>query len=178
VAQLGELQHRARHCLSRRIERSRERYDLTVCRWPQPQAIFAPVVQRLDELGERLPRSLAARAGTARGDLNLVAGRLRPELIDQRITRLAEQLSGLWRLAELAHPDKPLERGFARVTSRDGRTLTQAAGARAARELRLHFGDGAVDATVDGAGAPPRLERAPRRSYIAPQPGLFDEPEE
>ena len=46
------------------------------------------MVQRVDELGERLPRSLAARAGNARADMNLVAGRLRRELIDQRIARL------------------------------------------------------------------------------------------
>src|SRR6059058_4742858 len=43
VAQLGELQHRSQHCLSRRIERSRERFELTVCRWPEPQAIFGPI---------------------------------------------------------------------------------------------------------------------------------------
>jgi exodeoxyribonuclease VII large subunit len=178
VAQLGELQHRAQHCLSRRVERGRERYDLTVCRWPEPQAIFAPVVQRVDELGERLPRSLAARAGSARADFNLVAGRLRRELVDDRIGRLAEQLSAAWKMAELVHPERPLSKGYVRVTGRDGRTLTHAADARAARELRLHFGDGAVDATVDGAGASARVERAPRRSYIAPQPGLFDEPEE
>src|SRR3982751_2375032 len=72
AAQLSELGHRAQHCLSRRIERSRERFDLTNCRWLKPQAIFAPMVQRLDEIGERLPRSLAARAGAARADLNLV----------------------------------------------------------------------------------------------------------
>jgi exodeoxyribonuclease VII large subunit len=103
---------------------------------------------------------------------------LRRELVDQRLSRLSDQLAGLWRLAELAHPDKPLQRGFARITDRSGKTLTHAADARAARELRLHFGDGAVDSTVDGASAPPRVERTPRRSYIAPQPGLFDEPEE
>src|SRR4029079_17682248 len=57
LAQLGELTHRAQHCLLRRVERTRERFDLTVCRWPQPQAIFAPMAQRLDEVGERLPRS-------------------------------------------------------------------------------------------------------------------------
>ena len=177
-AQLDELSHRAQNCLSRRIERNRERFDLTICRWPEPQALFAPAIQRVDDLGERLPRSLAARAGGARADMNLVTGRLRRELVDQRISRLSEQLAGLWRLAELAHPDKPLARGFARVTDRSGRTLTHAADARAACELRLHFGDGAVDSTVDGSGAPPRVERTPRRSYIAPQPGLFDEPEE
>src|SRR5438045_217825 len=119
VGQLGELQHRAQQCLARRIERSRERFELTLGRWPEPQAIFVGAVQRLDEVGERLPRSLAARAGSARGDFNLVAGRLRRNLIDQRISRLGEQLAGLWRLAELAHPDKPLSRGCARVTTRD-----------------------------------------------------------
>ena len=177
-AQLHELSHRAQNCLSRRIERNRERFDLTICRWPEPQALFAPAIQRVDDLGERLPRSLAARAGSARADMNLVTGRLRRELVDQRLSRLSEQLAGLWRLAELAHPDKPLARGFARVTDRSGKTLTHAADARAARELRLHFGDGAVDSTVDGSVAPPRVERTPRRSYIAPQPGLFDEPGE
>jgi len=178
VAQLGELQQRAQQCLSRRVERSRERFDLTVCRWPEPQAIFAPMMQRLDDAGERLPRSLAARAGTARGDLNLVAGRLRRNLIDQRISRLGEQLAGLWRLAELAHPDKPLSRGFARVTTRDGYTLTHARDAREAQRLTLHFTDGAVDASVDGTAPPKAVERKQRKPYMPPQPGLFDPAEE
>ena len=182
LAQLGELSHRAQHCLSRRAERGRELLDLTVCRWPEPQAIFAPMAQRLDEVGERLPRSLAARAGTARGDLNLVAGRLRRELLDQRVERLNEQLGGLWRMAELAHPERPLERGYARVTGRDGNTLIHARDAREAGLLTLRFADGSVDAAVDGAvdrATPARpVERKPRRSYISPQPGLFDPPEE
>jgi exodeoxyribonuclease VII large subunit len=178
LAQLGELSHRAQHCLARRAERCRERLDLTVCRWPQPQALFAPPAQRLDELGERLPRSLAARAGSARADLNLVAGRLRRELIDQRISRLAEKLSAAWRMAELAHPERPLGRGFARVTSRDGRTLIHARDAREAKALTLNFADGRVDATVDGAAGPEKVERKRTKSYIAPQPGLFDRGED
>ena len=177
-AQLSELQHRAQHCLSRRIERGRERFELTSCRWPQPQAIFAPMIQRLDEVGERLPRSLAARAGTARADLNLVAGRLRPDLIDQRIERLSERLGAAWKMAQLVHPERPLSKGYVRVTDRDGKTLTHSAEARAAERLALHFGDGKVDATVDGTGQPKLVERKPRRSYIPPQPGLFDPAED
>ncbi len=176
LEQLDELTLRAQHCLERRIERRRERFDLAVCRWPQPQAIFAPVVQRLDELGERLPRSLDARAGHARADMNLVVGRLRRELVDQRIARLSEQLSALWKMAELAHPERPLSKGYVRVTDRAGKTLTDAGDARVARELRLHFGDGTVDATVDGK--PAAVERKPRRAYMPPQPGLFDRGEE
>jgi exodeoxyribonuclease VII large subunit len=177
-AQLGELQHRAHHCLSRRIERGRERFDLTVCRWPEPQAIFAPMVQRVDELGERLPRSLASRAGHARADLNLVAGRLRRDLIDQRIARLSERLSAAWKMAELVPPERPLSKGYVRVTSRDGRTLTHADDARAAQRLTLRFGDGSVDASVEGSAAPTMVEPKRRKPYIPPQPGLFDPAED
>ena len=133
-AQLAELSHRAQQCLARRAERCRERFDLTVCRWPEPRSIFAPVVQRVDELGERLPRSLAARAGNASADMNLVAGRLRRELVDERIARLSERLSAAWKMAELVHPERPLSRGFVRVTDRYGQDTAHAAdGARGAR---------------------------------------------
>ena len=81
-------------------------------------------------------------------------------------------------MAELVHPDRPLSRGFVRVTDRNGKTLTHAADARSARELRLHFGDGELDVTVGSGSAPPRVERPSRRPYIAPQPGLFDDPED
>jgi exodeoxyribonuclease VII large subunit len=177
LAQLGGLQHRAQECLSRRVERTRERFDLTICRWPEPQAIFAPMVQRLDDVGERLPRALASRAGSSRADLNLVAGRLRRDLLDQRVLRLTERLSAAWKMAELAHPERPLSKGYVRVTSRDGATLTHAADARSAKLLTLRFGDGSVDASVDGSNPAP-VERKPRRSYNAPQPGLFDPAED
>jgi exodeoxyribonuclease VII large subunit len=178
IAQLAELTHRALHCLSHRANRCRERFDLTVCRWPEPQALFAPMAQRVDEVGERLPRSLAARAGRARAELNLVAGRLRRELLDQRIGRLSDKLSAAWKMAELVHPERPLSKGYVRVTSRDGLTLTRAREAREARLLTLHFGDGAVDASVDAAAGRPAVERNPRRSYMPPQPGLFDRAED
>ena len=111
--------------------------------------------------------------------MNLVAGRLRRELVDQRVAHLSDKLAAAWQMAELVHPDRPLTRGYARVTDRTGKTLTRAADARSARELRLRFGDGEVEAVVDGAArsAPP-VERKPRRHYVAGQPGLFDPPEE
>jgi exodeoxyribonuclease VII large subunit len=177
-AELGELAHRAQHCLARRTERARERFDLTVCRWPQAETIFQPVAQRLDEVAERLPRSLAARAGSARADMNLIAGRLRSGLVDQKIARLGERLAAAWKMAELAHPERPLQRGFARVTDRHGKTLTSAAAAEAAGALSLRFGDGEIDASVGSVTQPTPVERKPRRSYVASQPGLFDASEE
>ena len=179
-ALLTDLARRAAHCLSLRSDRARERLELTVCRWPQPQALFLPAAQRTDELGERLPRALAARAGHARADLNAIAPRLRVDLVNDRIRRAGEQLAALWRLADLAHPERPLQRGFARITSRAGRTVARAADAVAERLLTLHFADGQVEAIAgEGAASPPkRVERGRSRSYLPPQPGLFDEPEE
>ena len=180
-AQLAELGRRAAQCLGARADRARERLELTACRWPRPEALFAPAAQRADELGERLPRALAARAGHARADLNAVAPRLRPELLRDRVERAAEKLESLWKMAGLVHPDRPLSKGFARVTSRAGKTLTSAADAIAERLLTLHFGDGSVDAMAGDQArhtAPKRVERGRSRSYLPPQPGLFDEPEE
>jgi hypothetical protein len=60
-----------------------------------------------------------------------------------------------------------------------GATLTRSADACADKLLTLRFGGGAVDARVAGAGERPpqgKVERKPRRSYVAPQPHLFDPP--
>jgi len=109
----------------------------------------------------------------ARANLNAVAPRLRPALLLDRLSRASERLASLWRLAELAHPDRPLQRGFVRVTDRAGKTLARAADAIAARLLTLHFGDGEVEATAGDGAAP--VERRRRSSYVAKQAGLFDE---
>ena len=179
LAELDALAHRVRQCLSRQADRARERLELTASRWPEPQALFAPAVQRVDDFGERLPRALSARAGHARADLNAIAPRLRSELLKDRIERAADKLASLWRLAELAHPDRPLRRGFVRVTDRAGKTLAKVGDALAAKLLTLHFGDGNFDVATDGAPLPKaRLERGKPRPYVASQRGLFDEPEE
>ena len=180
LAQLGQLSRRSQSCLTRQADRIRERLELTVSRWPQAQALFSPLAQRMDDYSERLPRALASRASHARADLNATAPRLRPELLTVRIERAGERLASLWRLAELAHPDRPLRRGFARVTSRSGRTIVQSGDALKERLLTIHFGDGVVPATTGETGdsaadKAAAVERKARRSYVAPQPGLFDE---
>ena len=97
-------------------------------------------------------------------------------------THQREKLAALWRLAEMAHPERPLQRGFVRVTDRAGKTLVHAADARAAGAIDLHFADGRVAAHIgDGMGPTPfrpakRVERKGSSSY-PPQPGLFDSEE-
>ncbi|MDQ3483365.1 MAG: exodeoxyribonuclease VII large subunit [Pseudomonadota bacterium] len=172
---IDEFGRRTMNCLSKMADRARERLELTVCRWPRSESLFAPMTQRLDEVGDRLPRALASRAGDSRADLNAVAPRLRPEILTDRLKRSSEKLESLWRLAVLAHPEGPLKRGFVRVTDRSGKTLAKTADAIAARLLTLRFGDGEVEAVTGSPAAP--VERKRRSSYVAPQRGLFDETE-
>ncbi len=181
LAMLDDRGRRLGSSLRLQAGRSAERLGGLTARWPNAAGLFEPGRRSLGEVAARLPRALAARTAHARGDLGEVAPRLRVALIEQRIERGREQLTALWRLAGLAHPERPLQRGFARVTDRHGKTILHAGDAREAALLMLRFADGSVEATVDGAGL--RVERASPRSYrpakpgppTAPQPGLFDE---
>ncbi|MEA3042756.1 MAG: exodeoxyribonuclease large subunit [Sphingomonadales bacterium] len=164
LALVRDLAVRAGRCARRTVERGAEQLQALRRRWPAPEALFAPQRQRLDELAERLPRALRGRLDRARGELGRAGGALRPALLVSRWRRARERLDALWRVAELAHPNKPLARGYARVESRDGRTLTSAAAANEARLLRLQFADGSLEAAV---------ERSKRTSY---QKGKADQP--
>jgi exodeoxyribonuclease VII large subunit len=170
LASLRELGMRAGRCAHRYHALGRERLDATARRLPKPDGLLAPQRQRLDELSVRLPQGLARRLAVARGDLahatgalrptvlrgrverareRLVAARLRPVLITRRIDDRRQQLARLWRLAESLHPNKPLERGYARVERRRGGVVSNKAEAEAAGALTLQFVDGAVDARVE-----------------------------
>jgi exodeoxyribonuclease VII large subunit len=184
-AMLADREIRMGSSLAMQAGRAGERLGSVTARWPEAERLFEPVRGRVADVAARLPRALAARAAHARADLGQVAPRLRMRLVSERIERGREQLAALWRLAGLAHPERPLSRGFVRVTDRQGKTIIHAGDARAAAALSLRFADGSVDATVDGSarGLEARLEQASPRSYrpaskkasTPPQPGLFDE---
>jgi exodeoxyribonuclease VII large subunit len=82
-------------------------------------------------------------------------------------------------MAELVHPERPLTRGFVRVTDRAGKTLLHAAAGRAAGAIVLHFAEGRVGAQVgDSAGPQPfrpakRVERKAGGPYLPGQADLF-----
>ena len=179
AALLAELAHRLTACVTRTSVRAGERLEQVAHRWPEAANLFAPFVQRLDDAGDRLPRALVQRTAHARADLAEVAPRLQSRLLAERISRAQEKLASLWRLAELAHPEKPLQRGFVRVTDRSGKTIIHAADARAAIAIDLHFADGRVPAQVgDGAAPQPfrparRVERKGQGPYLPGQADLF-----
>lgn len=183
AAFLAELDHRMAACVTRGAARAAERLELISSRWPEGANLFAPFAQRLDDAGDRLPRALMQRTAHARADLAAVAPRLQARLLSERISRAHEKLGSLWRLAELAHPERPLQRGFVRVTDRAGKTIIHAADARAAAQVDLHFADGRVAAHIGDGTAPvpfrpaKRVERKGSTAYPPGQPGLFDDEE-
>ena len=159
LAQVRDFGARAERCARRGVERSLEQLAALLSRWPEREALLAPQQQRLDELADRLPRALGGRLDRARGELGRAGGALRPALLKSAHRRAKERLEALWRVALLAHPNRPLEKGYARVEDREGRTLISAEAAREAKLLRLVFGDGRVDAAVGDTVERPQRAR-------------------
>lgn len=92
--------------------------------------------------------------GVARSQLERSSGAIRLSVLDQCMTAATNKFAGVSRHLDLVHPNRPLEKGYAWVEARGtGRVVGSAEAARAAGAVRLHFGDGAVDARIDGNGA-------------------------
>lgn len=169
AAQIDELAFRMRRCATRPVLLGRERLEARAQRLPRPQALLESAAQRLDEAGEKLRRGLSDRAAAAQRRLDQAAGGLSLPVLRQRLVAERQRLerSGLNvrllsrrhaqatdRFAALARvlpqldPDKPLDRGFARVLSASGETLTSHDAASREAALVLKFRDGKLAVSV------------------------------
>jgi exodeoxyribonuclease VII large subunit len=180
LATVREFGLRAGRCARRYREHAAERLTAVARHLPPPDRLLASQRQKLDDLGDRLPRGLSARLAHARRDLAEAAGalrpnllatkvsrgrerlaavRLRPALINTRIVEARDRLGRLWRLAEQLHPDRPLARGYARVETRDGKVIASSTAAKTSGAVTLIFADGRVGARVEG-GTRAAIERS------------------
>ncbi|NIJ08342.1 exodeoxyribonuclease VII large subunit [Sphingomonas vulcanisoli] len=196
AAGVQELWLRAGRCARRYRDHGAERLGNVARRLPPPDRLLAPQRQRLDDAGDRLPRALGRHLAEARSELAQTSGalrpalltarvsrgrerlgalRLRPQLIQHRLTDASERLARLWRVAEQLHPDKPLARGYARVEARDGHTVASAAQAKAANAVTLVFADGRVAARVED-GAPPSYDRPQASKPTRAKPAPIEQP--
>lgn len=168
VASIAQSSLRASRAMHRLHERASERLIAIARLLPRRESLFAPQQQKLDECGERLPRALGTRLALAGAALDRWRGRLRPGLLAAGVSAGETRFSGLSRLLDQLHPDRPLARGYARVSTRGGETVSSRAAAAAAKALTLHFADGAIGARVEGAAKP---SYSPPKG---PEPTLFD----
>ncbi|WP_353218226.1 exodeoxyribonuclease VII large subunit [Sandarakinorhabdus sp.] len=73
----------------------RERTEALARRLPQPRNLIGLAAQRVDDLAERLPKALEARAGSFALRLERAGGRLRPALLMTRVDQGGQRLAGL-----------------------------------------------------------------------------------
>ena len=193
AAALADFEARKKRAILRPVQLGRERLQTRADRLPRREALLEPHAQRLDDLAERLRRGLRDRAAQGRERLSnlrlapavlernlreaqraLAGQKLAPALVERPLAERRERLAALGRLAEQLHPDRPLARGYVRVTDAEGRTITDRAGAAREAALTLKFRDGDLDVSTGGAAAPTAPRRKPAKPGTAPkQEDLF-----
>ncbi len=146
---------------SQRLDGETERLGLAA------QNRLGTLAERIGALGSRLrhPRDVMNAAGL---QLDQSGDRLRPAF-DRLLLNLADRLATQSKLLQSVSYKSVLERGFALVRDAAGNPVLRATDAIAGAAIDIEFTDGAVGATVDGAGGAPRskpkakAKAAPRR---------------
>jgi exodeoxyribonuclease VII large subunit len=106
--------------------------------------------------------------------LESVAGRLQPG-VARGLERAAERLGALAKLYASVDPERPLQRGFARVTRADGSIVHAGAALASGEEVAIKFGDKVTrQAVIDGAGSAPAVAKPVRAKPKAPSPPQGD----
>ena len=117
--------------------------------WPAVSARLSPLL---------LQRPQAVQ----RQRLDSVAGRLQPGVL-RGLERASERLVALSKLYVSVDPDRPLQRGFARVTRADGSIVHAGASLAGGEEVAIKFGDRVTrQAVIDGAAADPGAPKPQR----------------
>lgn len=148
---LEGLDRRARQALRQTLREREQRLAGAARRLPSMERPVRQALARLDELGRRSTLAL-----------------------DRLTRRQSERLDRLSRLFASLDPDRPLERGFARVHHADGRLVRSAAQLVAGDALSLKFRDGEAGAVVSGdAPAPKPASRPKPKAPPAGQGDLF-----
>ena len=175
VSELGGRMHR---CGGRVVDERRGRIEHANRALQRVPDLVRLAEQRFDIVSGRLGAALAKNAAAHERDLVRVASRLSPLLLQRpqavqkdrldrltarltpsirrRLERLSERMDGLSKLYASVDPERPLQRGFARVTRADGSIVHAGAALASGEEVAIKFGDKVTrQAVIDGAGGAP-----------------------
>jgi exodeoxyribonuclease VII large subunit len=114
----------------------------------------------LDIASQRLAGSVLRALTILRGRADRVMGRVSEAPLRSSLREARAHLAGLAPRLEAASPMALLQRGYVLVTNPAGTPVTSAASVKPGSKLRLHFGDGEVDAVAQGGGSRPRQATA------------------
>jgi exodeoxyribonuclease VII large subunit len=107
----------------------------------------------LDLASQRLGGAVLRALTTLRGKADRVIGRVSDAPLRASIREARAHLAGLGPRLDAASPLALLQRGYVLVTTPAGQPVTSAAAVKPGGRLRLHFGDGEVDAVAQGGTA-------------------------
>jgi exodeoxyribonuclease VII large subunit len=185
VADFGARMHR---CGGRAVEDRRARVLHAQRALDRVPDLVRLAEQRFDIVSGRLGAGLARNAAAHERDLVAVASRLSPLLlqrpqavqkqrldgvavrlapaVERKLERASERLSALSKLYLSVDPDRPLQRGFARVTRADGTIVHAGASLASGEAVAIKFGDQVTrQATIDGTpGETPPAPAKPAKS--------------
>jgi len=196
VSDLGGRMHR---CGGRVVDERRGRIEHADRALKRVPDLVRLAEQRFDIVSGRLGAGLAKNAAAHERDLVRVSSRLSPLLLQRpqqvqkdrlerltvrleptirrRLERLSERLDGLSKLYASVDPDRPLQRGFARVARADGSLVHAGAQLASGEEVAITFGDKVTrQAVIDGAGGAPAASKPVKSKPKAdgpPQGDLF-----
>jgi exodeoxyribonuclease VII large subunit len=198
VSDFGGRMHR---CGGRVVEDRRARVTHAERALQRVPDLVRLAEQRFDIVSGRLGAALAKNAAAHERDLVRVASRLSPLLLQrpqavqrQRldavavrlrpavrrgVERAAERLASLSKLHVSVDPDRPLQRGFARVARADGTLVRAGANLVSGEMVAMTFGDkvtrtAVVDGeTTDPVARPPQKAAKPKKPASSAQGDLF-----
>jgi len=179
---VGDLSGRMHRCGGRVVDDRRARVVHAERALQRVPDLVRLAEQRFDIVSGRLGAALARNAALHERDLVRVASRLSPLLLqrpqavqrqrldavnarlqpaaERGLARTAERLESLGKLLVSLDPDRPLQRGFARVARADGSLVRAGADLAAGETVAMTFGDKVTrEAVVDGPAPDPVARR-------------------
>ncbi|HEX7948062.1 MAG TPA: exodeoxyribonuclease VII large subunit [Phenylobacterium sp.] len=147
------------------VELAAQRYGIVSGKLGAGLAKNAAVHERdLVRVSSRLsPLLLQRPQAVQKQRLDGLVQRLRPAM-QRRVERLAERLSGVAKLYVSVDPDRPLQRGFARVARADGSLVMNGGLLASGEEVAITFGDKVTrQAVIDGTGGAPGATAGPAK---------------
>jgi exodeoxyribonuclease VII large subunit len=158
------------------VELAAQRFGIVSGRLAAGLARNAAVHERdLVRVGSRLsPLLLQRPQAVQRQRLDGAAARLQPG-VTRGLERASERLDALAKLYAAVDPERPLQRGFARVQRADGSIVHAGAALESGEVIAIKFGDQVTrQAVVDGAASETPAARSARPKPKAPSPAQGD----
>ncbi len=170
---------------------------------PTPKDILGLAMQKMDELTARLPRGLSQALSAKEASFGRLSGKLSHQTVQQKLAHsqqsfnvvgarlkgvssrmmkpYSDSLSATTRMLESLSFERILDRGFALVSSPNGKAVTQRAGLQQGDGLTITFRDGAIGAKVDSGSDPTRLtqpsNKAPKIKSKQKEKTLLNDPQ-